>query len=89
MPRCSREANLFLMLGYAHGDHWMAKTTPSLMLGTMVTSAMSKVVVPSGEDRAKGAIPRVNGRVRPETKENRSRSRSSSSGGPTVHVQCH
>ncbi len=42
------------MLGYARGDHLMAKTTPSLMLGAMVTSSTSETVVPSGEDKAKG-----------------------------------
>jgi hypothetical protein len=50
-----------MMLSYARGDHLMAKTTPSLMLGRMMTSAMSEAVVPFGEDRAKGAIPQANG----------------------------
>ncbi len=89
MPRRSREANLFMMLGYASGDHWMAKTTPSLMLRTMMTSATSEDVVPFGEDKAKGAIPQGNGRVRPRTKESCSQSRSSSSEDPTMHVQHH
>ncbi len=50
-----------MMLSYARGDHLMAKTTPSLMLGMMMTSATNEAVVPSGEDRAKGVIPRANG----------------------------
>jgi hypothetical protein len=78
-----------MILSYARANHLMAKTTPSLMLGTMMTSATSEAVVPSGEDRAKGAIPRANGRVRPRTKESHSRSRSPYSGLPTVHVPRH
>ncbi len=50
-----------MMLSYARVDHLMAKTTISLMLGTMMTSATSEAVVPSGEDRAKGAALRANG----------------------------
>ncbi len=38
-----------MMLSYVHGDHLMAKTTPSLMSGTKMTSATSEAVVPSGE----------------------------------------
>ncbi len=50
-----------MMLGYTRGDHLMVKTTPSLMLRMVMTSATSEAVVPSGEDKAKGAIPRANG----------------------------
>jgi hypothetical protein len=38
-----------MMLGYARGDHLMAKTTPSLMLRTMMMSATSEAEVPSGK----------------------------------------
>jgi hypothetical protein len=78
-----------MMLGYARGDHLMVKMTPSLMLRTMVMSATSEAIAPSGEDKVKEAIPPANGRVWPGTKESRSRSRSSSSGDPTMHVQHH
>jgi hypothetical protein len=46
------------MLSYARGDHLMAKTTPSLMLGTKMTSAMSEAVVPSDEGRRRGQFRR-------------------------------
>jgi hypothetical protein len=74
-----------MMLGYTHGDHLMAKTTTSLILRTMMTVARSESVVPSGEEKAKGAIPRANGQVRPGTKE----SHSLSYEDPTMHVQQH
>jgi hypothetical protein len=46
-----------MMFGYARGDHLVAKTTPFLMLRTMMMSAMSEPEVLSGEDEAKGTIP--------------------------------
>jgi hypothetical protein len=49
-----QQRNLFMILGYARGDHLMAKTTFLLMLRTMMTSATSEADVPTGDDEAKG-----------------------------------
>jgi hypothetical protein len=54
IPGCSKETNLFMMLGYARGDYLMAKMTPLLMIGTMMTSATFEADVPTGNDEAKG-----------------------------------
>jgi hypothetical protein len=52
-PGASEKTNLVMMLGYAHGDHLRVKTTPFLMLKTMMTSAMSEPEDSASEDEAK------------------------------------
>jgi hypothetical protein len=42
-----------MMLGYAHGNHLMARTTPHLMLWTMMMIAMSEAEVLTSDDEAK------------------------------------
>ncbi len=43
-----------MILGYAHGNHLMAKMNPQLMLWMMRTSAMSEAEVLISDDEAKG-----------------------------------
>jgi hypothetical protein len=43
-----------MILGYACGDHLMAKTTSLLMIGRMMTNATSEADVLTGNDEAKG-----------------------------------
>ncbi len=54
IPRRSIEANLFIILGYARGDHLMAKTTPLLMLWMMRMGVTSEAAVLTSGDEAKG-----------------------------------
>jgi hypothetical protein len=42
-----------MILGYTLDNHLMAKTTPLLMLRTMLTSTTSEAEVPTNEDEAK------------------------------------
>ncbi len=46
-------ANLFMMLGYANGGYLMARTTPLLVLGTMMSDARSGAADLTTEDEAK------------------------------------
>jgi hypothetical protein len=55
IPRCSKVANLFMILSYTRGDYVLdGEDNPLLMLKTMMTSATSEADVPTGDDQAKG-----------------------------------
>ncbi len=53
-PGAATEANLFLLLSYAQGDHLVGEDDPLLMLWTMLVSAPTQAEVPTDDAETRG-----------------------------------